>query len=605
MAIDNKHVRQPQFSSVNDSNIKKFIIDKIEYNITKLGTVFHFNTDIRRVDTVNDLPSNADIATIIMVGSEDALEYDEYFYSPNGKWELMGTCKTSLDGITTDEVLFAGNKGLGTIEEPVEGTILYNVFNKFNTLNIQSQLDSITDENTGLLKQSKDYSDLMNTECSNRLSIIEENINTNITSEDISEIVTDDILITKPTIEISQTYSGNVLNAVDSINGYDSTKMTISGDTTAINAGTYSASITPKEGYCWDDNTTDAITLTWIINKADNTVSVDKNNISLGISTVTDTITVSRLGTGNITAISNNTDIATVSVSDNIITVNGLKNGNTTITISVDGDNNYNKPDDIVVNVEYILPDRILANNTPDIIKQVSDSGQAANYWSAGDTIPITLSGTVGNTAISGTYYATILGINHNTSKEDSTGIDFIIGKDSNMIDIAFCDSNYNNYYSNGGRMVMNTTSTNSGGWGSSYMNTTICTQFLNIMPTEWQSAIKSAKKYTDNTGGGSDSASNITLSQSKIWLLSEYEVQGTITFANSTEQNYQLQYDYYKNGNSKIRYNHTNTSKAVYWWLRSPYYDYSYHFCYVTADGSANYGSASYSYGFAPCFRI
>ena len=88
MAIDNKHVRQPEFSSVNDSNIKKFIIDKINDNITKLGTVFHFNTDIKRVDSIEDLPESASIATIIMVGNEDALEYDEYFYAPNGKWEL-------------------------------------------------------------------------------------------------------------------------------------------------------------------------------------------------------------------------------------------------------------------------------------------------------------------------------------------------------------------------------------------------------------------------------------------------------------------------------------------------------------------------------------
>ena len=124
-------------------------------------------------------------------------------------------------------------------------------------------------------------------------------------------------------------------------------------------------------------------------------------------------------------------------------------------------------------------------------------------------------------------------------------------------------------------------------------------------MPTEWQSVIKDAKKYTDNTGNKTNTEACVTLSQSKIWLLSEYEVQGTRTYANEYEQNYQLQYDYYKNGNSKIRYNHNDTSKEANWWLRSPVYNSNNAFCIINASGGASCYYADNPYGFAPCFRI
>lgn len=50
---------------------------------------------------------------------------------------------------------------------------------------------------------------------------------------------------------------------------------------------------------------------------------------------MTDTITVTRAGNGAITAQSNNTGIATVSVNENIVTVRAIAKGNATITVSV------------------------------------------------------------------------------------------------------------------------------------------------------------------------------------------------------------------------------------------------------------------------------
>ena len=82
-------------------------------------------------------------------------------------------------------------------------------------------------------------------------------------------------------------------------------------------------------------------------------------------------------------------------------------------------------------------------------------------------------------------------------------------------------------------------------------------------------------------------------------------EVQGTRSYANSAEANYQKQYDYYRNGNSKVKYQHTATTSACYWWLRSVRAGSTSDFCIVLTGGSAYYGSAYSSRGFAPGFKV
>ena len=96
-----------------------------------------------------------------------------------------------------------------------------------------------------------------------------------------------------------------------------------------------------------------------------------------------------------------------------------------------------------------------------------------------------------------------------------------------------------------------------------------------------------------------------MTATSDKIWLLSEMEVQGTRSYANSAEANYQKQYDYYRNGNSKVKYQHTATTSACYWWLRSVYASSTSYFCSVRTDGSASGYGAYASYGFAPGFKV
>jgi len=242
------------------------------------------------------------------------------------------------------------------------------------------------------------------------------------------------------------------------------------------------------------------------------------------------------------------------------------------------------------------------------MIQAAARAGVAPNYWNVGDKIPIALNGTVGALTLNDTYYAVILGFNHNASIEGENSIHFQFGKNSAGADIAFCDAGYCDYYkrNDNSRFVMNTSETNSGGWESSYMRNTICPAFLAIMPTAWQNIIASCTKYSDNVGGGNDAASYVTDTSDKIWLLSEFEVFGSRTYANSAEQNYQQQYNYYKNGNSTVRYQHSSTGTPFIWWLRSPSIsNYKSHFCTVHTGGVTNAYDPKYSLGFAPCFMV
>ena len=395
------------------------------------------------------------------------------------------------------------------------------------------------------------------------------------------------------------TYTGSAQSPQWS--NYDSNKLTIGGTSTATNAGSYAATFTPKANYQWSDGSTSAKSVTWAIGKAAGSLTLAKSSVTLNISSLTESVAVTRAGDGVISATSSNAATARVEVSGTSVKITGLKAGTAKITVKVAAGTNHTAPSDKTINVTVSLPDTSLANNTPDIIAAAAKSGQAANYWSVGDKVGIAVNGSFGGLSYNNTVYAFILGFNHNSSVEGGNSIHFQFGKTAAGVDIAFVNS----YGSTSTGFCMNTSNTNSGGWNNSYMRKTICPAFLAALPKAWQNIIAACTKYSDNTGGGSNTASYVTATSDKIWLLSEMEVQGTRSYANSAEANYQKQYDYYRNGNSKVKYQHTATTSACYWWLRSVHASSTNSFCFVNSDGSAGTVSAYYSFGFAPGFKV
>lgn len=257
-----------------------------------------------------------------------------------------------------------------------------------------------------------------------------------------------------------------------------------------------------------------------------------------------------------------------------------------------------------------------LNNNEWSVIKTVSDKGEGANYWSVGDRKAVTLNGTVGALRLSNfTTYAFILGFNHNSGKEGSNRIHFQIGKTTSGTDIAFCDSNYDNYGSSQG-FRMNLSNTNSGGWNGSYGRKTLLgnsgtpnsppeNSFMAALPADLRTVMKTVTKYTDNTGNAVNTSSAVTATTDYLFFLAEFEVQGARSHANPYEQNYQAQYDYYKAGNSKVKYRHNATGTDVDHWCRSSWSSSGASFCAVSADGSAGGKRADWSIGLAPGFCV
>ena len=152
---------------------------------------------------------------------------------------------------------------------------------------------------------------------------------------------------------------------------------------------------------------------------------------------------------------------------------------------------------------------------------------------------------------------------------------------------------------------VLGSTNSNNNDAGTTTATSPVSGTLMAALPSDLRAVMKPMTIYTDNTGGGSNTASYVTASVDYLPLLAEFEIFGTRSYANSAEQNYQQQYQYYKNGNSKVKYRHSSTSSTALWWERSPHYSNSYYFCFVNTTGNATTNSARYSRGLAPAFRV
>lgn len=311
-------------------------------------------------------------------------------------------------------------------------------------------------------------------------------------------------------------------------------------------------------------------------------------------------VTLKKGGTTIATKTSNGTAVFTVTETGTY-TVEATKNGQTksgSVNV-VEGTTAY------TLTIYFISS--TLNDNEWSAIKSVSDAGQGANYWSIGDCKEITLNGTVGALTLSNyTTYVFIIGFNHNASVEGTNRIHFQLAKTalSGGTDVALYDESAD--------FKMNISDTNSGGWSASNMRKSVCGTSLSsysgtilaVIPAALRTVLKSVTKYTNNTGNSS-AASEVTATTDYFFLLSEYEVCGELIASNANEKSKQAQYSYYSAGNSKIKYNHDETSTAVNWWLRSPAADTLDSFIIVYKYGSASYYPANFSLGFAPGFCV
>lgn len=241
----------------------------------------------------------------------------------------------------------------------------------------------------------------------------------------------------------------------------------------------------------------------------------------------------------------------------------------------------------------------VLNENSWAIISTISEIGTAQNTWSLGDIKMVTINGTITGTTFNDSYGVFIASFSHNPTVEGS-GILFHSFKNNltEKKDIAL----FSNFQ-------MNMSGITDGGWRDCYMRNTIIPQFESAIPSELKNVVKTSTIYSHNYTGGSqnNNASYVTTTQDKFYLLAEFEIFGARTYANSYEQNHQVQVKYYKLGNSRVKYQSTSPSSAGDWWERSVHCNAAgtSRFCTVNNGGAAYYHGANSSYGFAVAFRV
>ena len=388
-------------------------------------------------------------------------------------------------------------------------------------------------------------------------------ITVSYTENGVTKTATTSVTVNRKTISAVPSQSGSLTynggSQSPTWNNYSTTQLTIGGTASGTNAGSYTATFTPKSNYRWADGTTTAKSVSWSIGKAAGSLSISPTSMTLDTTTKSKTITVTRSGDGTISAVSSNTAAATVSVSGNTVTVTGKANGSATITISVAAGANYTAPASKTCAVTVSFLKDNFADNDWSAIIAACHSGSVPSTWVVGNSKTMTINGA--------SYQVDIIGKNHDTYTAG--------GKAPLTFQLHDCYAD---------TKVMNSSSTNSGGWTSCAMRSTHLPAILALMPTEIQNGIREVNKLTS---AGSQSAT-INTTADKLFLLSEVEVFGSTSYSAAGEG---TQYDYYKAGNSKVK---NRNGSAASWWERSPYARYSTRFCLVNGNGGANYITAS-----------
>lgn len=399
-------------------------------------------------------------------------------------------------------------------------------------------------------------------------------ITVSYTENGVTKTATTSVTVNRKTISAVPSQSGTLTynggSQSPTWNNYSTTQLTIGGTTSGTNAGSYTATFTPKSNYRWSDGSTTPKSVSWSIGKAAGSLSISPTSMTLDTTTKSKTITVTRSGNGTISAVSSNTAAATVSVSGNTVTVTGKANGSAKITISVAAGTNYTAPASktCAVTVSF-LKDNFADNDWASIIA-ACHSGSVPSTWVVGNSKTMTINGT--------SYQVDIIGKNHDTYASG--------GKAPLTFQLHDCYGETKN---------MNSSNTNSGGWKNSAMRTTHLPAILALMPTEVQNGIREVSKKA-SVGGASSTIETVS---DKLFLLSEVEIFGSTSYSAAGEG---TQYDYYKAGNSKVK---NRNGSAAGWWERSPHASTSAIFCLVISNGNAylNDASAANGVAFGFCF--
>ncbi len=402
------------------------------------------------------------------------------------------------------------------------------------------------------------------------------------------------------------TYDGT--SQSPSWSNYNSNIMTIGGETSGTNAGTYTATFTPKVGYCWDDYSTEPKSVTWTIGQATGSVTLSKSSVMLDPNTLSDTVTASN-ATGTLSVSSSDTTVATASISNGTITINSVNNatGAVTITVSVaaSADGNYTATTKTIsVTAQFKPPLVSWSTGTDQQIKNMVDAyydgvltlQEIMSVWSIGDERIINLSAMaatgVGESHVAQSVTMVIMNFGgKKLSSDHTTDVLAIIGQKNLLANGTTVEGGY-----------MNSTDTNVGGWESCARRTWCNNVYKNAIPSDFRALFK----QFDNKASAGNQQSTILTSADYFALPAEVELDGTTTNIYKDEG---TKFSYYTDNASRVKFpgDSMDTSQYEYYnysvsyFLRSPYTARSTHFGLVGTTGGISGSLATNARGLAP----
>lgn len=320
------------------------------------------------------------------------------------------------------------------------------------------------------------------------------------TARGITKTTTQDIRVNHIKLDIPYSndtfvYTGSEMTPIWT--GYDSSLMTIGGDTSGTNAGTYSTNFALKDkiNYTWADGTTADNSVTWTIGKAQAIITLDKTSVVLNGDKLEETVTFSSVGMTSVMVMSSDMSVATVSMEDNVIIISSVNEttGTANIIISGEVDSNYNAPEypSIEVNAEFAPPMcRVIWSLTGSANVNIggviydSDSTQTMVDVPIGTRIilPVTLiaSGTA-NVTVDGKNVYTSTTIGPATYIHYVTGNTYIEGSEQTLTTgtelrqiVAYGVSNMPEFRNDTATLTISSIDQNSGASGSCYATVTI-----------------------------------------------------------------------------------------------------------------------------------
>lgn len=197
-------------------------------------------------------------------------------------------------------------------------------------------------------------------------------------------------------------------------------------------------------------------------------------------------------------------------------------------------------------------------------IDYISENGLMSDYFNIGDTKNVTIG--------SATYVVEIVDFSHDDRADGSGKVGLTFGL-KDCLNTAY---------------QMNSSNTNSGGWGGCALRATLRGDIWNQLPSDLRGVIK---EVTKKTSAGNLSSTIESISDT-LFLFAEKEIFGSTQYSVNGEG---TQYARFTASNTRIK---KRNGSATSWWLRSPYSSSATNFCAVSTSGAANGSIANISYG-------